>query len=178
MLLVMPRLGWNHVDLLTYDMEATRQFYEDLLGMPVVRRDLVEIEGVGIMQHVFFDAGGGSLIAFSSGEDAPGFPKGLDTGINKGIGLRSPVIHFAFEAGSEEGLLELQQHLEANGVRTTGPEDHEGWCRSVYFFDPNGIALEACYLTREIGTEEDVTSALRFRFSKARGKEVVAPAGS
>jgi glyoxylase I family protein len=170
----MPGLGWNHVDLLTYDMEATRAFYEDLLGFPVARRDLVEIEGVGVMQHVFFDIGGGQLIAFSSGEDAEGFPKGVDTGINRGLGIGT-VIHFAFEAGSEEGLLELQERLEAAGVKTSGPQDHEGWCRSVYFSDPNGVALEACYLTRAIGTEDDLRASLRFRYSRALGKQVVQP---
>lgn len=158
------RLGWNHVDLLTEDMEATRHFYEDILGMPVVRRDLVEIDGVGVFKHVFFDCGNGQLIAFSSGEDAPGFPKGVDTSINKALGI-GPVIHFAFEAGSEEEILELQAHLEAEGVKTRGIEDHEGWCRSLYFRDPNGLQLEACYLTRPIGTEDDLSESLRFRFA-------------
>jgi catechol 2,3-dioxygenase-like lactoylglutathione lyase family enzyme len=172
----MPRLGWNHVDLLTEDMEATRHFYEDLLGFEVRRRDLVEIEGVGVIQHVFFDIGDGQMIAFSSGEDAPGFPKGVDTSINKVLGI-GPVIHFAFEAGSEEGLEELKETLETAGVRTRGPEDHEGWCRSLYFNDPNGLQLEACYLTREIGTEDDLRSQVRFRFSMDEGKQAVEASG-
>jgi catechol 2,3-dioxygenase-like lactoylglutathione lyase family enzyme len=173
----MPKLGWNHVDLLTEDMEATRHFYEDLLGFEVKRRDLVEIEGVGLIQHVFFDIGDGQMIAFSSGEDAPVFPKGVDTSINKALGV-GPIVHFAFEAGSEEGLLELQETLEAAGVRTRGPEDHEGWCRSVYFRDPNGLQMEACYVTRELGTEEDLQSQVRFRYSATDGKQSVPSASA
>jgi glyoxylase I family protein len=171
----MARLGWNHVDLLTEDMAATRHFYEEILGLPVLRCDLVEVAGIGVMQHVFFDAGNGQMLAFSSGEDAEGFPKGLDCGINTGLGVGAPIIHFAFEAGSEEGLLELKALLEAEGIKSWGPHDHEGWCRSLYFMDPNGLALEACYLTRELGTDEDLRFDVRFRWSEAGGKE---PAGS
>src|SRR5262245_20485586 len=165
----MLKLGWNHVDLLTENMEATRHFYEDILGMEVARQDRVDIEGIGVMRHVFFDCGNGQLIAFSSGEDAPGFPKDRDTSINKALGV-GPVIHFALEAGSEEGLVELKARLEAEGIRVTPIEDHEGWCRSVYFRDPNGLQLEACYLTRALGTDDDKTPAIRFRFTKADGK--------
>ena len=164
----MPRLGWNHVDLLTEDMAATRRFYEDVLEMPVVREDRVDIAGVGIFQHVFFDCGGGQLIAFASGEDVESFPKGVDTSINRALGIGRGTIHFAFEAGSEAEMLELQARLEAHGVRTRGPEDHEGWCRSVYFEDPNGLQLELCHLIREIGTEEDLRPDVRFRFEDGR----------
>jgi catechol 2,3-dioxygenase-like lactoylglutathione lyase family enzyme len=40
----MLKLGWNHVDLLTEDMEATRHFYDDILGMEIAREDRVDIE--------------------------------------------------------------------------------------------------------------------------------------
>jgi len=33
------RLGFNHIDLGTKDMEATRTFYEDLLGFPLAGKD-------------------------------------------------------------------------------------------------------------------------------------------
>jgi hypothetical protein len=38
--------------------------------------------------------------------------------------------------------------------------DHE-WAQSIYFLDPNGISLEYCCLTRDIGTEDDVTLQIR-----------------
>jgi hypothetical protein len=38
--------------------------------------------------------------------------------------------------------------------------DHE-WAQSIYFHDPNGISLEYCFLTRDIGTEDDVTLQVR-----------------
>ena len=58
-------------------MEATREFYEDVLGFPLVRADLVDIVGKGTMRHYFFDVGNGQLIGFMSGEDVQGFPNGL-----------------------------------------------------------------------------------------------------
>ena len=39
--------GFNHIDLGTKDMEATRAFYEDVLGFPLVRADLVELGDEG-----------------------------------------------------------------------------------------------------------------------------------
>jgi len=56
-------------------VETTRRFYEDIVGTAAHVGDRVDIDGVGVMRHVFFDCGDGQLIAFSSGEDAPGFPK-------------------------------------------------------------------------------------------------------
>ena len=80
--------GLNHVDLGTRDMEATRAFYEDVLGFPLVRADLVEIGDDGLLKHFFFDIGNGQLMGFMSGEDVRGYPKDFDAGINKGLGLR------------------------------------------------------------------------------------------
>ena len=60
--------GVSHIGLSTLDLAATRAFYEDVLGFPLVRADLVEIGDTGRMKHFFFDAGNGQLIGFMSGE--------------------------------------------------------------------------------------------------------------
>ena len=163
---MIKRLGFNHIDLATKDMAATRKFYEGILGFPAVRSDIVELEAGGSAEHVFFDAGNGQMIAFASAEHAPGsFPANFDTGINKGLGLPRGVYHFAFEAGSLENLQALKAALEQNGVAVRGVEDHEGWCRSIYFTDPNGLQLEYCCLSREL-TEDDARAQVRFRVSR------------
>lgn len=167
----MKRLGFSHIDLATKDMAATRAFYEGILGFPVVRSDIVEMETGGSAQHVFFDCGDGQMIAFASAENAPGrFPADLDTGINKGLGLPHAVYHFAFEAGSLENLYALKASLEQHGVSVRGVEDHEGWCRSIYFIDPNGLQLEYCCLSRPL-TEDDARPQVRFRVSRD-GKKI------
>jgi catechol 2,3-dioxygenase-like lactoylglutathione lyase family enzyme len=154
--------GFNHIDLATKDMAATRAFYEGILGFPVVRSDIIEFEGRGQAQHVFFDCGEGQMIAFASSAN---MPADLDTGINKGLGLPPGVYHFAFEAGSLENLHALKAELEAHGVAVRGVEDHEGWCRSIYFTDPNGLQLEYCCLSRQL-TQEDARPQVRFRVSR------------
>ncbi len=154
--------GFNHIDLATKDMAATRAFYEGILGFPVVRSDIVEFEGRGQAQHVFFDCGGGQMIAFASSAN---MPADLDTGINRGLGLPPGVYHFAFEAGSPENLEALKASLEAHGVKVRGVEDHEGWCRSIYFTDPNGLQLEYCCLVREL-TADDARPQVRFKVSR------------
>lgn len=160
------KLGFNHIDLATTDMKATRAFYEGVLGFPCVRTDVLEIEAGGTSEHVFFDCGGGQMIAFASAENSPGrWPADLDTSLSKGLGLRLGVYHFAFEAGSYENLVQLKADLEAKGVAVRGIEDHEGWCHSIYFVDPNGLQLEYCWVSREL-TAEDAAATVRFRITR------------
>lgn len=154
--------GFSHVDLATKDMEATRRFYEDVLGFPLARADLVEIAGRGELKHYFFDIGNGQLLGFMSGEEVEGFNRDYDPGINAGLGLPHGVYHFAFNASSEAELEAVKQRLEARDVRVRGPVDHEGWCKSIYFDDPNGLQLEYCHLTREL-VPDDAIPRVRFR---------------
>jgi glyoxylase I family protein len=164
---VLKTRGFNHIDLGTRDMEATRAFYEDVLGFPLVRADLVEIGDEGVLKHYFFDIGQGQLLGFMSGEDVNGYPKEFDAGINKGLGLKPGVYHFAFDTESENELHRIKAHLKENGVKVLGPVDHEGWSRSIYFQDPNGLALEVCFLLRKFD-EEDARPQLRFRMDGPR----------
>lgn len=174
----MANLGFNHIDLGTRDMQATRQFYEGVLGFPVVRGDIMDIEGVGEIQHLFFDIGGGQLIAFMSGENATNFPDEFDTSINRGLGLPDGVYHFAFQAESPDDLEATRIRLSEAGVEVRGVVDHEGWCQSIYFKDPNGLQLEYCCLTREF-TADDAIPQVRFRIdSKGVRHDVSATAGA
>jgi catechol 2,3-dioxygenase-like lactoylglutathione lyase family enzyme len=163
--------GFNHIDLGTKDMDATRAFYEGLLGFPLVRADLVEIGDKGRMQHFFFDVGNGQLMGFMSGEDVNGYPKEFDAGINKGLGLAQGVYHFAFDAETENDLERIKQHLISNGVEVRGPVNHEGWCKSIYFLDPNGLQLEVCHLSRPF-VADDATPRVRFRLEGRRKIEL------
>jgi len=163
--------GLNHIDLGTKDMEATRAFYEDLLGFPLVRADLIDIVGKGTMKHFFFDLGNGQLIGFMSGEDVSGFNKDFDPGINKGLGLPPGVYHFAFDAESESDLERIKHHLISNGVAVNGPVNHEGWSKSIYFTDPNGLQLEVCHLLRPF-VADDAVPRVRFRLEGRRKVEL------
>jgi catechol-2,3-dioxygenase len=57
--------------------------------------------------------------------------------------------HVAFGVASVAELEKLQQELQRKGVEVTEIIDH-GFCQSIYFTDPNGIALEASAWTEDI----------------------------
>ena len=163
--------GFNHIDLGTKDMARTRAFYEGVLGFPLVRADEIDVAGRGRMKHYFFDACNSQLIGFMSGEDVEGFPKEFDAIINRGLGLPPGVYHFAFDAETENDLERIKAHLVAHGIEVRGPVDHEGWCKSIYFLDPNGLQLEVCWLQREL-VADDAIPRVRFRLEGRRKIEL------
>jgi catechol-2,3-dioxygenase len=54
--------------------------------------------------------------------------------------------HLSFNLPDEDALLALRDRLKRAGCEVTDVVDH-GFIRSVYFTDPNGIALEASWWT-------------------------------
>ena len=136
-----------------------------MLGFKRVRGDIIEVQGGGRLRHAFLDTGRGQLIAFMEPRDIKGVPKDYDAGINRGLGVPDAFYHFAFEAGSEEQLEKKRLELLEKGVEVTEIVDHEGWCKSIYFKDPNGIQLEYCCMTREL-TEEDTELRVRFKLDR------------
>ncbi len=142
--------GIHHIGLATHDMESTLDFYENVLGFPAVACELIEPETGGAIRHAFFDVGQGELIAFMEANDIEGVAPAFDTGINRGLGTGSGMYHFAFAAADEEDLARRRSDLEAKGVKVRGIVDH-GWCKSIYFRDPNFLQLEFCFLTGTLG---------------------------
>jgi len=141
--------GLHHLGLATHDMEATLDFYENTLGFTTRVCDIIKPEGGGAIRHAFLDAGNGELIAFMECNDVPGIADDFDPGINRGLGIPSGIIHFAFEADSPTELQDKREHLQGKGVDVTDIVDH-GWCQSIYFKDPNHLQLEYCCLTQTL----------------------------
>jgi len=141
----MSHNGFSHIGLSTLDLEKTREFYEDVLGFKPVVADTITIEEGGYLRHMFFDVGGGQLIAFLEPNGVPDIPARYDAGINRGLGVPAGFYHFAFEAGSAAALVQKRDELRGKGVETTEIVDH-GWAQSIYFKDPNGLSLEYCCL--------------------------------
>jgi catechol 2,3-dioxygenase-like lactoylglutathione lyase family enzyme len=162
--------GWSHVGLSTLDLDATRAFYEDILGFRAVRCDILEFEEGGRIRHVFFDTGGGQLIAFMEPRGVPGIPVEYDAGINRGLGVPDAFYHFAFEVESLEALEAKRAALIAKGVKVTPVVDHE-WMKSIYLKDPNGLMLEFAWQSRELRDDDGVIQ-VRERIS-LRGRSPV-----
>ena len=142
----MRNRGLHHLGLATHDMEATLSFYEDVLGFETRVCDLIEPQAGGTIRHAFMDTGNGELIAFMECNGVPGIDADFDAGINRGLGIRGGVIHFAFAAGNEDELAARRADLTAKGVDVSEIVDH-GWCKSIYFKDPNRLQLEFCCLS-------------------------------
>ena len=161
---MMSNKGFSHIGLSTHDLDKTRDFYENILGFEVVRCDVIKIRQGGYIRHMFVDAGRDQLIAFMEPNGIPGMPTDFDTGINRGLGIPGVFYHFAFEAGSVEALSAKREELIGKGLDVTDIVAHD-WAMSIYFSDPNGISLEYCCLTRDVGTLDDVTFQERFERS-------------
>ena len=141
--------GFHHVGLATHDMEATIAFYEDVLGFTMRVADIISPAAGGKIRHAFLDAGAGEMIAFMECNEVPGINPEFDTGINRGLGIAGGVMHFAFKATDEADLEARRVGLEEKGVKVSDTVDH-GWCKSIYFHDPNHLQLEFCVVTEEL----------------------------
>lgn len=145
--------GVNHLALVTPDMDATVRFYAGVLGMRVVATTMA-----GPMRHYFFELGPQNTIAFFEIEGAETFAKGAGSPPDRPIQMD----HLSFNVPDEAALEQLRKRLLAAGSEVTEVVDH-GFIRSVYFTDPNGIALEASYwVTDGTGRDADPTDAALF----------------
>src|SRR5438046_10532709 len=151
----MSQKGFSHIGLATLDLDKTRDFYENVLGLKPVRCDTIKVKEGGQIRHIFFDTGRDQLLAFMEARGVPGVPVEYDAGINRGLGVPSAFYHFAFEAGTEAGLEARRQELLAKGVAVSDVVDHD-WAKSIYFKDPNGMQLEYCCLTRDFIANDGV----------------------
>jgi catechol 2,3-dioxygenase-like lactoylglutathione lyase family enzyme len=127
--------GINHLALVTPDMDATVRFYAGTLGMRLVATTMA-----GPMRHYFFEMAPGNTIAFFEVEGAETFAKPAGGPTDRAIQLD----HLSFDVPDEHALEMLRKRLVDAGSEVTEVVDH-GFIRSVYFTDPNGIALEASW---------------------------------
>ena len=137
-----PRWGGiNHLALVTNDMDATVRFYVGVLGAP-----LVATIGDPSFRHYFFRIGERNTVAFFQYAGHPVEPFAKPAGIPDPRAAQFD--HVSFDLPDEEALLELRNRLKAAGSEVTDVVDH-GFVRSIYFNDPNGIALEASWWVRD-----------------------------
>ncbi len=137
-------MAFHHVAIATRDLEATHRFYSEAMGFELVNVDVIPYMEEGWARHLFYDTGGGEMLAIWDlhDRDLPDF----DPAISTGLGLPNFVNHIAFGASSLEELdsrKELWLRYGLDAVRI----DH-GWCTSIYTDDPNGIMVEFCCTTR------------------------------
>jgi catechol 2,3-dioxygenase-like lactoylglutathione lyase family enzyme len=129
----------HHTAYVTKDMEATRKFYEDVIGLPLVATWSESDELFGAVRtycHCFFGLGDGGALAFfqfANPEDQKLFGPKMPA---------SPFHHIALnvDAEAQKGI---EDRIKAAGYKEpdTFVLEH-GYCRSVYITDPNGMIVE------------------------------------
>jgi len=136
----------DHLSFGTQDIAATRTFYAEKLGFPVLIHERMLMEESGTVEHIFFDCGGGCALAFMQWKNVPGVPANYDCSINRGLGVPSGTFHFALRCTTPEALEQRRLELINAEVIVGGLLDLDPY-RSFFFDDPvNGLRLE--YTTR------------------------------
>jgi len=129
----------HHTAYVTRDQEKNRQFYENVLGIPLIATwcEADELFGkVRTYVHTFYGIGDGGALAFfqfADPEDQVQFgPKMPPTPFN----------HIALKVDADTQA-DLETRIAQAGLE---PPDsfvlEHGYCRSVYVTDPNGLLLE------------------------------------
>lgn len=148
-----PASRLHHTAYVVKNLEATRHFYEDILGLPLVatwceQEDLFGKERTYC--HCFFGLADGSALAFfqfadpaDDAEFGPELPS-------------SPFRHIALNVDTAaQG--ELERRIAAAGL--VGPATYvleHGYCRSVYAVDPDGMIVE---FTCDAGHADQINAA-------------------
>ena len=129
----------HHTAYTTKDMEKTRQFYEEIIGLPLVATWSESDKVFGKVRtycHCFFGLADGGALAFFQFAD-----KSDDKKFSPPI-AETPFHHIALKVDKE-----TQEAIEKR-IKTAGYKDPDtfvlehGYCRSVYIKDPNGMLLE------------------------------------
>lgn len=129
----------HHTAYVSKNLEATREFYEDVIGLPLVAAWCESDELFGAERtycHVFFELGDGSALAFFQ------FARPEDQALFGPKMPESPFHHVALnvEADVQKGI---EERLRAAGY--TEPKMYvleHGYCRSLYAVDPDGMIVE------------------------------------
>jgi catechol 2,3-dioxygenase-like lactoylglutathione lyase family enzyme len=160
--------GINHLALVCSDMARTVDFYENTLGMPLIKTVELPAE---MGQHFFFDCGNGDALAFFWFANAPQAAPGIaspearpDTGDTLTAHASMNHVAFSVSADAIDGYVDK---LRDAGVECSDVVNHDDsewgvshdqhpgvFVRSIYFTDPDGILLEFAAWQRALGPDD------------------------
>ena len=129
----------HHTAYTTKDMEKTRKFYEEVIGLPLVATWSESDKLFGKVRtycHCFFGLADGGALAFfqfAGKKDQRKFSPRV---------AQTPFHHIALKVDKVTQLA-IEKRIKAAGYQN--PDSYvleHGYCRSVYIKDPNGMLLE------------------------------------
>ena len=121
----------DHITIIVSDLEVTRRFYVDVLGMHEVARPAFDFPGAWFANNTFQIHA--TLANDHSGLSGPG---------NRDANVVSRGQHFAFRVEDFSAAIE---HLKELGVQiAAGPKSRPDGVSQVYFHDPDGYLIELC----------------------------------
>lgn len=151
----MPLRGVSHLALNCSDMARTVEFYEGVLGIPLVKT--MELPN-GLGQHFFFDIGNGDCLAFfywangTGGGEGVAFPESYQSPSSDG-GMHH--VAFAIEPRNIRPTYDwltsrgvefefVAHHLERPSGHSIDDIADDTYAASFYMKDPDGIVIEFC----------------------------------
>jgi len=130
----------HHNAFVVKDHEANRQFFEDLLGIPLVAtwcetNYSAEVQREVEFCHTFFGMADGGALAFFQFAD----PELYEMTRAEKPAKIGRYDHIAFKA-EPETYEELKRRLERAGEKYR--ETNHGYCKSIYVSSPDGLIVE------------------------------------
>jgi len=122
----------QHVLVLADDIDATRDFYRDVIGLEVGERPALEFPGYWLY------AGSSACLHIAERRAYREHAANLGLVVDAGAGGRGAVDHIAFSASDPD---ELSARLDRSGVPAVHNRIPSG-PRQVFVEDPNGVRVE------------------------------------
>ena len=123
--------GVHHITLTGADRQTSIDFWEGLLGMPLIFEQPNLDKAAE--SHLYFDPGDGRLITVFTDESRPRDSARTPTEVGC-------VHHLAFSV-SRVTFLQAVERLDERGIKHSGVKDR-GFMDSIYFQDPLGLLIE------------------------------------
>ena len=155
---IVPRC-FSHSAMRSSDLRKTRRFYEDIIGLPMVRADRIRRSPDPArggppydMIHIFFELADGSMIAFFEADKNVADP-------DHAFPHNPLQLHFAVQMPSEQSIRDAEARLKAAGYTSMYVPHHDAL--SLYIDDPDGLQFELIYHWENFDTSLDVAGAHR-----------------
>jgi catechol 2,3-dioxygenase-like lactoylglutathione lyase family enzyme len=140
-------LTLNHFSVRTLDVESTRYFYVDVLGLTVGPRPAFPFPGLWLYRGDHGQAA--NAVVHVIGMD-PNDPVGLKSYLGErdvsSLSGSGAVDHIAFFA---DGLADMLAHLKAQGVTPRERTVPSIGLHQLFLDDPNGVVIELNYPAAE-----------------------------